>query len=124
LSHPELKEEGGHVDGLIEEAADDEVSPTDAVEWFVANGAGEEPDSRDVRRWEVWVARPGNNADYVNIVEMERELRLLPPPRREGRQVLVQDVISEAACVFEKDPGLLAYAYCDFVDDSRGKARR
>lgn len=121
LSHTELKE-GGHVDGLIEEAVDDEVSPTDAVEWFVANGAGEEPDSRGVRRWEVWVARPGNNSDYVSIVEMERELRLLPPPRRESRQVLVQDVISEAACVFEKDPGLLAYACCDFVDHSRGKS--
>ena len=123
LSHTELKMEGGHVDGLVQEAADDEVSPTDAVEWFVANGAGEEPDSRDVRRWEVWVARPGNYADYVSIVEMERELRLLPPPRREGRPVLVQDVISEAACLFEKDPGLLAYAYCDFVD-SRGRSGR
>jgi hypothetical protein len=108
----------------IEDAVDDEVSPSDAVEWFAFNGSDQRTSSRYLRRWEVWVARPGNGADYVSVVEMERELRLLPPPGREGRQVLVQDVISEAACVFEKDPGLLAYAYCDFVDNSRGKPER
>jgi hypothetical protein len=110
--------------GTTESAIDDEVSAGDAIDWFVSNGATPSPGAGYLRRWEVWVARPGNRTDYVRVVEMERELRLLPPPWREGRQVLVQDLVSDAARVFEKDPTLLAYACCDCVDDSRGEACR
>jgi hypothetical protein len=82
--------------GMTEDAADDEVSPSDAVEWFVANGADEEPGAWHLRRWEVWFARAGNRADYVGVCEIGQELRMFPPPRGAGREVLVQDLVSEA----------------------------
>lgn len=81
---------------ITEDAAADEVSPSDAVEWFVANGADEEPGPWHLRRWQVWFARAGNRANYLRVCEIGQELRMLPPPRRAAREVLLQDLVSEA----------------------------
>lgn len=79
----------------MKEAADDEVSPNDAIDWFVANGSDRAPDSRHVRGWEIWLAGSGNVEEYVGVVEMELQLRDLPPPRRTTRKMLEQDAAGE-----------------------------
>jgi hypothetical protein len=82
--------------GITEEAAEDAVSPSDAIEWFVSSGSHEEPGPWYLRRWAVWIARSGSRADDVSVFELERELRMLPPPWRAGREVLGQYLMSVA----------------------------
>jgi hypothetical protein len=82
--------------GATGDTADDEVSPNDAIDWFVWNGSDEEPGPWHLRRWAVWFVRSGNRADYASVFELERELRMLPAPRWANREVLAQDVVSAA----------------------------
>jgi hypothetical protein len=79
----------------MKEAADDEVSPNNAIDWFVSNGSDEAPSAGLVRGWEVWFGGSGNVEEYVGVVEMELQLRLLAAPRRTSREMLEQDAAGE-----------------------------
>jgi transmembrane sensor len=70
-------------------------SPRDAVDWFVENESGPEPDTARLRRWEAWSASPKNRADYAEIIRMREEARTLSAPPMASRQELLADIADE-----------------------------
>lgn len=67
-----------------------------AVDWFVENTADREPSLTTLLRWERWCSNRMNGAEYVNIVEMSRQvLPLLPSPRPPSQNALLEDAASE-----------------------------
>jgi hypothetical protein len=67
-----------------------------AVDWFVENTADREPNLTTLLRWERWCSNRMNCAEYVNIVEMSRQvLPLLPPPGRPSQGALLEDAASD-----------------------------
>jgi hypothetical protein len=68
----------------------------DAIEWFVLNESGAEPSEAGALDWEQWCVVPGNNAEYVGILELALQLRALPPPELPSREVLRADAEADA----------------------------
>ena len=75
--------------------AEDEQTPSDAIEWYVSNASDQELDPKLVLRWEGWCNGPGHLEEYAFIVELHRELRSLSPPREARQAALVRDVEGE-----------------------------
>jgi hypothetical protein len=76
--------------------AEDEQTPSDAIEWYVSNASDQELDQRMLLRWEDWCSGPGHLEEYLFVVELHQELRGLPPPREAGQAALLRDVEGEA----------------------------
>ena len=76
--------------------AEDEQTPSDAIEWYVSNASDQELDPQLVLRWEGWCNGPGHLEEYAFLVELHRELRSLPPPGEAGQAALLRDVEGEA----------------------------
>jgi hypothetical protein len=75
--------------------AEDEQTPSDAIEWYVSNASDQELDPKLVLRWEGWCNGPGHLEEYAFIVELHRELRAMPAPGEAGQAALVRDVEGE-----------------------------
>jgi hypothetical protein len=75
--------------------AEDEQTPSDAIEWYVSNASDQKLDPKLVLRWEGWCDGPGHLEEYAFVVELHRELRSLSPPRQAGQAALVRDVEGE-----------------------------
>ena len=76
--------------------AEDEQTPSDAIEWYVSNASDQKLDPKLVLRWEGWCNGPGHLQEYAFMVELHRNLRSLPPPVEAGQAALVRDVEGEA----------------------------
>ena len=77
--------------------AEDEQTPSDAVEWYVSNASDQELDPKLVLRWEGWCDGPGHLEEYAFVVELHRELRsLLSPPGEAEQAALLRDGEGEA----------------------------
>jgi hypothetical protein len=82
--------------------AEDEQTPSDAIEWFVSNTSDQELDPKLVLRWEGWCNGPGHLEEYAFIVELRRELRSLPPPGEAGQAELLRDVEGEVGVTINR----------------------
>ena len=67
----------------------------DAVEWFVENESDRELDEGVVSQWEEWCTHVWNNAAYVRIIQMRRQLPLLSAPTFPSREDLLRDALAE-----------------------------
>ena len=76
--------------------AEDEQTPSDAIEWYVSNASDQKLDPKLVLRWESWCNGAGHLEEYAFIVDLHRELRSLSPPREARQAALVRDVEGEA----------------------------
>jgi hypothetical protein len=76
--------------------AEDEQTPSDAIEWYVSNTSDQGLDSKWVSRWQDWCDGPGHLEEYAFVVELHREVRSLPPPGEAGQAELLRDVEGEA----------------------------
>ena len=86
--------------------AEDEQTPSDAIEWYVANASDQELDPELVLRWEGWCNGPGHLEEYAFVVELHRQLRSLSPPGEAGQAELLRDVEGEAGVKILKVPPL------------------
>jgi ferric-dicitrate binding protein FerR (iron transport regulator) len=68
----------------------------DAVEWVVENESDHELDLDAVLEWEEWCTHAWNNAAYVRIIKMRRQLPLLPAPTFASRGDLLRDARAES----------------------------
>jgi hypothetical protein len=76
--------------------AEDEQTPSDAIEWYVSNASDQKLDPKLVLRWEGWCDGPGHLEEYAFVVELHGELRSLSPPGEAGQAALLRDVEGEA----------------------------
>ena len=84
--------------------AEDEQTPSDAIEWYVSNASDQELDPKLVLRWESWCNGPGHLEEYAFIVELHRELRAMPAPGEAGQDALLRDVEGEAGVRITRVP--------------------
>ena len=86
--------------------AEDEQTPSDAIEWYVSNASDQGLDPELVLRWEGWCNGPGHLEEYAFVVELHRQLRSLSPPGEAGQAELLRDVEGEAGVRVRKVPPL------------------
>jgi ferric-dicitrate binding protein FerR (iron transport regulator) len=67
----------------------------DAVEWFVQNESDHELDEATVLQWEAWCADPRNVETYIRILEVRRQISMLPKPSPQSREELRKDALPE-----------------------------
>ena len=84
--------------------AEDEQTPSDAIEWYVSNASDQELDPELVLRWEDWCDRPGRLEEYAVVVELHRQLRSLSPPGEAGQAELLRDVAGEPGVTIRTVP--------------------
>jgi hypothetical protein len=87
--------EEGLMRDAIEGVGRGPTSGCDAIRWFVENESDRTLDEAAVLEWEDWCRHPGNEAEYIGVVEMCMQVRRLSAPITVGREVLVRDALAE-----------------------------
>jgi ferric-dicitrate binding protein FerR (iron transport regulator) len=80
-----------------QEAGSVSARARDAAEWFVENESDRELDEETVLQWEEWCTHAWNNAAYVGITQIWRQLPLLPAPTFGTGEDLLRDALAEGA---------------------------
>jgi hypothetical protein len=78
------------------------IPARDAAEWFVENEADHELDEATVLEWEKWCSDPGNRERYARILEIRRQISMLPAPAPGSREEVLMDALPEPAFVVKK----------------------
>ena len=84
--------------------AEDEQTPSDAIEWYVSNASDQELDPKLVLRWEGWCNGAGHLEEYARVVEFVRELRAVSPPGETGQTAVLRDVEGESGVTIKVVP--------------------
>ena len=86
-------------EGLMREAIEGvgrgPTSGCDAIRWFVENESDRMLDEAAVLKWEAWCGHPGNEAEYVSVVEMCMQMHGMCAPAVVLREELVTDALAE-----------------------------
>ena len=67
----------------------------DAAGWVAENQSDRALEGVTVSLWEEWVAREGNEVEYVAMIDVVEGLRGLPAPALGSREALVQDALKD-----------------------------
>ena len=71
------------------------IPARDAVEWFVENESDHELDEATVLEWEEWCTDPRNRETYARILEIRRQISMLPAPLSGSPEALARDALPE-----------------------------
>jgi ferric-dicitrate binding protein FerR (iron transport regulator) len=63
-----------------------------AIEWFVENESGREPDSKALLRWQSWCDDPENRDVYREVVDLQLLALSVVPPDVPSREELLADM--------------------------------
>lgn len=67
----------------------------DAADWFAENESDQELDAETAAQWEQWCTDPRNLDAYLRILEIRRQINLLPTPSTNSTEELLRDALPE-----------------------------